>query len=212
MLRSLVRRTVLAGARETQAEFYFKYVMPFSDLQLRTTPPLIILDSVRHAGNVASVLRNCSLFGFKLVVLSLPEAPSKTFLRNCIRHTCVKAHADAEAPSFHLVIDSPPVPELLADLRGRGYQVVGLHPVGGEALWTALGAASGYQNQGSRPLAIVAGAEREGLSPAAVASCTHLASIPAVEPSGVFNVSIAVEVACYEAFRQASFMPFVEVR
>ncbi|WP_251979007.1 RNA methyltransferase [Salinicola avicenniae] len=61
-----------------------------------------------------------------------------------------------------------------------------------------------WQRLPDGPVAIVFGRERYGLTNEEIGHCTHQVNIPANPAYGVLNLSQAVQIVAYEAFRQAS--------
>lgn len=60
-----------------------------------------------------------------------------------------------------------------------------------------------WQRLPDGPVAIVFGRERHGLTNEEISHCTHQLNIPANPEYGVLNLSQAVQIVAYEAFRQS---------
>jgi len=148
--------------------------------------PVAVLDGLTDPQNVGAVFRSAAAFGVRAVVLQTRNAPE-------ISGVLAKAAAGAleTVPEVRVVNIS----RTLDAMREAGWRVVGMAGDATQSLEQAFG--------GPEPLAIVLGAEGEGLRPGVAKSCSHLARI-AMEPSmESLNVSAAAAVAFYEARRRS---------
>lgn len=153
--------------------------------QLDEPPLLLVLDGVTDPHNLGACLRTAEAAGVAAVIAPKDNAAS-------INATVRKVASGAAE-----LIPYVPVTNLARTLRAlqeRGIWLVGM---AGEA------EKSLYETELQGPLAIVMGAEGEGMRRLTREACDFLAHIPMVG-GGVssLNVSVAVGVCLYEALRQ----------
>jgi 23S rRNA (guanosine2251-2'-O)-methyltransferase len=145
---------------------------------------VVALDRVTDPHNVGAVLRSAEVFGARAVI-----APA--------RHSAPETGALAKAASGALerqpYLRVPNLAEAMERLRAMGYVLVGLDGAAEVPLARAMAGAAG------RPLALVLGAEGEGLRERTRTTCDVLARIAAAGPFGSLNVSNAAAVALYAA-------------
>lgn len=160
------------------------------DFVLRPERPLVILDQVTDPQNVGAVFRSAAAFGLAGVVMQTRNAPA-----------IGGALAKAAAGAIEVVdeIRTVNVSRAIDALTDAGWNVVGLD---GSAETTLEQAFAGL-----RPLAIVLGAEGDGLRPGVAKSCTQLARIPIGARMESLNVSNAAAIAFYEASRRSTAPP-----
>jgi 23S rRNA (guanosine2251-2'-O)-methyltransferase len=161
-----------------------------NDFVIRPERPLVILDSVTDPQNVGAVLRSAAAFGVGAVVMQTRNAPA---LGGAL------AKAAAGAVERVTEIREVNISRAIRTLTDAGWRVVGLD---GSAELTLDEAFSGRE-----PLAIVLGAEGEGLRQGVAAACTHLARIPISADMESLNVSTAAAIAFYEASRRHGAVP-----
>ena len=147
-------------------------------------PLVVVLDRVSDPHNVGAVLRSAEVFGACAVI-----APS--------RHAAPETGALAKTASGAL--ERQPYLRItnLADgmerLRAMGYTLIGLDGTGEGTLGTAL------NDLGTRPVALVLGAEGPGMREKTRETCDVVVRIPAAGGFGSLNVSNAAAVALYAA-------------
>lgn len=148
-------------------------------------PFLIVLDGVTDPGNVGAILRTAHVAGATGVVLPRHRSAHLT-------PAAVKAAAGAvEHLRFALV---PGVPAALSALSDLKVWTVGLDADGSTSIF-ALELAT-------EPLALVLGAEGDGLARLVRERCDVLARIPQQGVVASLNVSAAGAVACFEVARR----------
>ncbi|QUS34994.1 23S rRNA (guanosine(2251)-2'-O)-methyltransferase RlmB [Falsirhodobacter algicola] len=147
-------------------------------------PLVVCLDRVTDPHNVGAVLRSAEVFGARAVL-----APH--------RHSAPETGALAKTASGALerqpYLRVPNLADAMQDLRNMGYTLLGLE---GEAEMTL---AEGLAKVGTRPVALVLGAEGPGLREKTRDTCDHLVRIPFTGGFGSLNVSNAAAVSLYAA-------------
>ena len=161
-----------------------------SDFVIQPDRPLAILDQVTDPQNVGAVFRSAAAFGVAAVVMQTRNAPA---LGGAL------AKAAAGAIERVAEIREVNISRAIRTLTDAGWRVVGLD---GSAELTLDEAFSGTE-----PLAIVLGAEGEGLRQGVAAACSHLARIPIGADMESLNVSTAAAIAFYEASRRNGAAP-----
>ncbi len=147
---------------------------------------IVLLDQVTDPHNVGAVLRSAAAFGAVAVIAPDRHAPDET-------GTMAKAASGAldKVPYIKTVN----LVRTLEHLKATGFWLVGL-------------AADETQKLSDLPLdgriALVLGAEDEGLRRLVRESCDHLAALPITSDVESLNVSNAAAVALYEKARQSS--------
>jgi len=139
----------------------------------------LALDRVRNPYNVGAILRSAAFFGVNGVLLGAP-APHPALAPDALR----VAEGGAEDLLLSRTTDLAPS---LAKLRARGVHVIGAESDGAESLLeTVL----------PRPVVIVLGHEREGLSDRVRATCERMVMIPGGGLVGSLNVAVTAGVFC----------------
>ena len=152
-------------------------------------PLVVLLDRVTDPHNVGAVLRSAEVFGARAVV-----APH--------RHSAPETGALAKTASGALerqpYLRVANLSDAMTELREMGYFLIGL---AGE---TDINLADGLAQAGSRPVALVLGAEGPGLREKTRETCDLVVRIPAAAAFGSLNVSNAAAVALYAAVSRPS--------
>jgi tRNA G18 (ribose-2'-O)-methylase SpoU len=142
---------------------------------------VVVLEDVGNADNVGGVFRNAAAFGADAVLLS-PSCCDPLY-RKAIRTSMA---ASLSVPSARL----EEWPEMLSALKNRGFTVVALTP--GEPAET-------LDRFAERPrperLALLVGAEAEGLTPAAINRADYRVRIPILQEIDSLNLAVAVGIA-----------------
>lgn len=144
----------------------------------------VALDAVADPGNLGTIMRTADSVGARGIILlgnaTDPYDPA-----------AVKASMGA---IFSLQLVSAAWPDLKVWQQNQQATLVGTSDHG----------ATDYQQiRYSRPLILLMGSERHGLSEAMIAGCDHLARIPMTGRSDSLNLAVATAVMLYEIYNQS---------
>lgn len=145
---------------------------------------LIVLEGVSNADNVGGIFRSAAALGGGPILLG-PGCADPLY-RKAIR---TSIGATLEIP----FADARPWPGTLNALRARGFRVLALTP----ATHAQTLAATVREHGALRRIAIVAGAEGDGLSAAALSAADALVRIPMASSADSLNVMVAVSIALH---------------
>ena len=149
-----------------------------------TTPLIVVLDGIEDPHNLGAILRTVDAAGGSGVVVQSRRAAA-------LGGAAAKASAGAVA---HVrVAEVVNIARALEEMKALGVWTVGLASEG----------ATRYDAVDlTGPIAIVLGAEGDGLRRLVREKCDFLASIPMLGHVGSLNVSVAAGVMLFEAVRQ----------
>lgn len=166
----------------------FPYVTLEEAIAMRSDPALyVVLDHITDPHNAGAILRTAECAGADALIL--PERRSAG-----VNATVRKAAAGAAA---HLpVARVSNVADAIRKLKKANVWVAGADPGPGSVPFA--------QADLARDLALVIGAEGEGLSQLVRRECDYLVSIPVLGKVASLNASVAAGVLLYEAVRQRS--------
>ncbi len=152
----------------------------------RRQPDLtVLMEKVNKSHNFSAVLRNCDAVGILEAHAVLPE-----------KDVPLHAHVSAGTAKWVRVRTHPQVEKAVEHLHSRGFRVLAAHPEP-EAL-------DFRDVDYSRPVAVMVGAELEGISPEGLALADEHLMIPMAGMARSFNVSVATALILFEAYRQRS--------
>lgn len=144
---------------------------------------ILVLEGVNNPDNVGGLFRTAAAFGIDLVVLG-PNCGDPLY-RKSVRTSM----AATLAMPF---VKAPHWPAAISDLRADGFTVVALTP--------ALSAAPLEDVRPSPKLALLVGAEGDGLTADAMSAATLTARIPMTPAVDSLNVTTAASIAMYHCF------------
>ncbi|OIQ71390.1 23S rRNA (guanosine-2'-O-)-methyltransferase RlmB [mine drainage metagenome] len=152
----------------------------------RVQPLILVLDGVTDPHNLGACLRVADGAGVHAVIAPKDHAAG-------INATVAKvASGAAETVPYFMVTN---LARTLNELKERNIRVIGTSDAAPQTL---------YQADLTGPLALVLGAEGEGLRQLTARTCDALVSIPMRGAVESLNVSVASGVCLYEALRQRS--------
>jgi len=154
-------------------------------LDRQSTPPfLLILDGVTDPHNLGACLRSADAAGVMAVIAPKDRAASLT-------PVAIKVSSGAAQTVPFVQVTN--LARCLRGLKERGIWLVGLDGYAEESL---------FDRDLGGPLAIVMGAEGQGLRRLSREHCDFLVKIPMVGSVESLNVSVATGICLFEALRQ----------
>jgi len=146
---------------------------------------ILVLEGVNNPDNVGGLFRSAAAFGIELVVLG-PHSGDPLY-RKAVRTSmgATLAVPFVQAPQWPLAIE---------DLRTDGFTVVALTP--------DMAAVPLDDVRPAAKLALVVGAEGDGLTREALDAATLLARIPMTPSVDSLNVTTAASIAMYHCFAE----------
>ena len=148
-------------------------------------PFLIVLDGVTDPGNLGAVLRTAEVAGASGIVLPRHRA---------VRLTPSAVKAAAGAVEYLRIALVGGLPAALAQMKESGIWTVGLDGDGTDSVQNL--------ELATKPLALVLGAEGQGLSHLVRERCDQIVSIPQKGRVQSLNVAAAAAIAMYEVRRR----------
>jgi tRNA (guanosine-2'-O-)-methyltransferase len=166
MVRVLDPKDLLVGERTARVQRV---------VARRTRSVVVVLEDLEDPHNVAAVLRTCESFGIQEV---------HAIARSYSFHANPKISQGSEKwLDLHLYREAD---RCLSLLKQRGYLLCATH--------LGEGAVSLLELPADRPLALVFGTEKVGVSDAALAACDLRFKIPMLGFSQSFNISVAAAI------------------
>jgi len=146
-------------------------------------PILLVIDRVTDTRNFGAILRSAVAAGVDGVIVPAREmAP--------LNAAAIKASAGTATQIP--IARAERLPDVLIQLKERGYWVCGADETSESTLWDV---------DWDRPIAVVLGSEGEGLAPDVASACDDLVSIPMRGPVDSLNVSVAAGLLLFTAAR-----------
>ena len=154
----------------------------------RRQPDLtVLMETVNKSHNFSAILRNCDAVGVLRAHAVLPE-----------KGIHLQPNAAAGTTKWVEVLAHGTVEGAVAYLQKEGFTVVAAHPAEG---------ARDYRDVDlTRPVALMVGAELDGLSSEGLGLADELVGIPMAGMVRSLNVSVATAILLFEAFRQREAM------
>jgi rRNA methylase, putative, group 3 len=149
-------------------------------------PVVVLLDRVTDPHNVGAILRSAEVFGARAVIAPRHHSAPET-------GALAKTASGALERQPYLRVTN--LAEAMESLKRMGFHILGLD---GEA---GLTLDEGLAQAGTRPVALVMGAEGPGLREKTRETCDALVRIPFAGAFGSLNVSNAAAVSLYAATR-----------
>lgn len=147
----------------------------------RRGEPLLVLDRVGNAHNLGAIARTAAFFGVPRMILA--DDPAAALPGEA-------AHRVAEGGLAHIEVwRAKSIAELVRQAVASGYEAVGAATRGGRPE---------MKGEKRAPVALVLGNEEHGISPAVLAACSRLVTIPGSGNVESLNVSVAAAVLMWE--------------
>lgn len=164
--------------------------LDISDVVVRPDKPLAILDQVTDPQNVGAIFRSAAAFGVQGIVMQTRNAPTAGGALAKAATGAIEQVEEIRAVNISRAIDT---------LVDAGWTVIGLDGAAEQTLERAV-AVDG-------PVAIVLGAEGDGIRQGVANACSGLARIPMQPGMESLNVSNAAAIAFYELARRKPAPP-----
>ena len=152
-----------------------------ADLALDDARLVVVLEGVNNPDNVGGIFRSASAFAADAVILG--PSCSDPLYRKSVR-TSMAATLDVP------FVDAGAWPHAIADLRARGFTVLALTPAADATPIDDIA-------RSLARVAILVGAEGEGLSEPAMAAADYRVRIPMPGTADSLNVTVAASIAMY---------------
>jgi TrmH family RNA methyltransferase len=162
-------------------------------IALGPDPLVVVIEGLEKPGNVGAVLRSADGAGVDAVVAAAPR--TDLFNPNVIRASAGTA--------FTVPLGAAATPEVLAWLRRMGLRIVAAR----------VDAARSYSDVDlTGPLAVVLGAEVDGVTDAWTGADIEAVRLPMLGVADSLNVSVSAAILVYEARRQRGLPPRTSAR
>jgi 23S rRNA (guanosine2251-2'-O)-methyltransferase len=152
-------------------------------------PLVVVLDGIQDPHNLGAIIRSAHAFGAQGVVIMKDRAASVTG---------VVAKSSAGALAHCPVARVTNLSRALEELKDAGFWTVAAEMGGDQPLWDA---------KLSGPLAVVVGAEADGVRKGVLGHCDFKLRIDMVGEVSSLNASVSAAVVLYEIARQRSRPP-----
>lgn len=152
-------------------------------LVLRHDPLVAVIEGVEKPGNIGAVLRSADAAGIDAVIAASPR--TDLFNPNAIRASA--------GTIFTVPVAEAPTAEVIAWLAAHGLRIIAAR-VDADRLYTDADLRG--------PLALVLGAEADGLTDAWAVDGVEAVRLPMLGVADSLNVSVSAAILLYEARRQ----------
>ncbi|MCK9480287.1 MAG: 23S rRNA (guanosine(2251)-2'-O)-methyltransferase RlmB [Bacteroidia bacterium] len=183
----------IAGTRNHQGVVAYISPVSYGDIEnlipsiieQGIAPKIMVLDSVTDVRNFGAIARTALFLGFHALVI--PARGNARF-----NDEAVKASAGAllKIP----VCRTHVLKQAVFFMKHSGLRIIGASEKGDKLAW---------QSDLSAPVALVMGAEDEGISSSILKLCDELVQIPRSGDLDSLNVSVAAGILAYEVFKQS---------
>jgi RNA methyltransferase, TrmH family len=157
--------------------------MDLAGLELPPEPLVVVIEAVEKPGNVGAVMRSADGAGADAVIAASPR--TDLFNPNAIRASA--------GTVFTVPLASAPTPDVIDWLGENGVRIVAAR-VEADTLYT--------ESDLRGPVALVLGAEADGLTEAWQAPGIEAVRLPMLGVADSLNVSVSAAILLYEARRQ----------
>lgn len=153
-------------------------------------PMIVILDNIRSLHNVGSIFRTADAVGVKkLYLCGITPSPLDRF--GVVRAELAKVSLGAEKTvAWESASDTS---KLITTLKKQGYKIVALEQTPTSLAYYALPHATYPLNK----VALILGAEVDGVSPTVLKKCDAMIEIPMSGAKESLNVAVAFGVAAF---------------
>lgn len=159
------------------------------NLKLQPNQWVVVVDSLRSAGNLGTILRTAEAVGTSAVIFCGPDVDP--FDPGSVRSSM--------GALFNIPLIRTSTPQLARWMKVNSVHGVGLSPAG-ENVWQAS-----LNSQGSLyPTAIIVGEERQGISQQLRTLCRTTVALPQSGQADSLNVAVATGVMLYELLRRTA--------
>lgn len=159
----------------------------------RRQPDLtVVMDAVQKPHNVAAVIRTCDAVGIPKIHAVIPDAPME--FRN---------RASSGAYKWVKTVRHKRIVDAYSLLRAQGFRLLVAHHSEQAQDYRAI--------DYTRPLAIVVGTEKDGLSAEAIEKADGSVMVPMAGMVESLNVSVATAIILFEAQRQRQIAGYYDV-
>lgn len=145
---------------------------------------VVILDQVTDPHNVGAILRSCAAFNVQALILQERHTPKESGIM------AKSACGGLDVVPRSLVVN---ISRTIEYLKLIGFWVIGFAEGGGTQL---------HQAKLNGKVALIMGAEGEGMRDNVQKKCDVILRLPTSESFSTLNVSNATAIALYETFRQ----------
>lgn len=153
-------------------------------LQYRQPTLRVVLEEIHNPRNISAITRTCDSVGVQYVHV----------IYTGLKPLVLDKNISKGAHQWITIIQHTSISECLSELKGTGYTIYCTHVDPTAKDYTDV--------DYSRPVAIVFGNEKSGVSEEALKWADERIVIPQMGFSNSLNVSVAVAVILYEAMRQ----------